>query len=205
MKKTLLLIAHPDLNGSFVNRNLIEKLISSKPENLVIRDISKTCINNRFNVEDEQSCLLDSERIIFQFPLYWYSYPAILKKWIDEIFTPGFAYGRKGTELGTKLIGKQFSTIVSVGGTEKMHTPGGIVGVSVNELLRHLQATISYVGGVYTYPFIIHGSAFIKEQNQIDTIFKDYQEYILSEYVPKDKQYEKLIKLAYEYQAKGYY
>jgi glutathione-regulated potassium-efflux system ancillary protein KefG len=205
MKKTLILLAHPNLNESVVNKALIQKLTPFASENLIIRDISKCCVNNQFNVEEEQSYLLNSERIIFQFPLYWYSYPAILKKWIDEIFLPGFAYGRKGTDLGTKLINKQFSVIASIGGTKEVYTPGGVVGFSINELLRHLQITIEYVGGIYTYPFFIYGSNFIKETSKLDDIFKDYKEHIFSEYIPKDKQYKKLIELAYECQAKGFY
>ncbi|OCF95844.1 NAD(P)H-dependent oxidoreductase [Gilliamella sp. wkB308] len=205
MKKTLLLLAHPNLDESIVNRTLIKKLTPFTSENLIIRNISECCIDNYFNIANEQFHLSNSERVIFQFPLYWYSYPAILKKWIDEVFLPGFAYGRKGEQLGTKLIGKQFSIIVSIGGTEQMHTPGGVVGVSINELLRNFQTTIEYVGGIYTYPFFIYGSAFIKEQAQLDDIFKDYQKYIFSEYIPKEKQYKKLIELAYEKKAKGYY
>ena len=31
--------------------------------------------------------------LIFQFPLWWFSIPAILKGWVDRVFAMGFAYG----------------------------------------------------------------------------------------------------------------
>lgn len=199
----MLILAHPKFDESVVNKILIEKLILNS--DVYINNLSDKYKDERFNVEKEQSLLIEHERIIFQFPLYWYSYPAILKKWIDDIFTPGFAYGRKGTQLGTHLVGKQFSIISTVGGVEPMYMPGGIIGSSVNELLRHFQATIEYVGGVYTYPHFIYGSAFVKNEIHLEKNIELYLEYISSEYSPKDKQYEKLVKLAYENQAKGYF
>lgn len=203
MKKTMLILAHPKFDESVVNKILIEKVMSNN--DVYINNLSERYKDEKFDIEDEQRLLIQHERIIFQFPLYWYSYPAILKKWMDDVFTPGFAYGRKGELLGTHLVGKQFSIVSTIGGVEQMYTPGGIVGLSVNELLRHLQATIEYVGGVYTYPHFVYGLAFVKNEEHLNQGVESYLEYISSEYYPKDKQYEKLAKLAYEYQAKGYY
>lgn len=41
----------------------------------------------------EQQKLLDADVVILQFPLWWASYPAILKGWIDRVLSSGFAYG----------------------------------------------------------------------------------------------------------------
>lgn len=205
MKKILLLVAHPTLKDSIVNNFLIERLEESNEPNITIRDLNSCMKDNTFNVDTEQKYLLEADKIIFQFPLYWYSYPALLKKWIDEVFTPGFAYGRKGEDLGTNLVGKQFGIITTIGGVEDMYTPGGIIGSSVNELLRHLQTTIDYVGGIYIYPLLIYGAAFLKDESNLEEVYKKYITYMLSDYIQKDKQYEKLVKLAYEYKAKGYY
>ncbi|MEW6484879.1 MAG: NAD(P)H-dependent oxidoreductase [Pseudomonadota bacterium] len=203
MRKTMLILAHPKFDESVVNRILIDKLMLNS--DIYLNNLSERYKSERLDVEREQRLLTEHERIIFQFPLYWYSYPAILKQWIDDVFTPGFAYGRKGNLLGTHLVGKQFSIVTTVGGVEPMYIPGGIIGSSVNELLRHLQATIEYVGGIYTYPHFIYGSAFVKNEGHLKENLKSYLEYIQSEYTPKDKQYEKLVKLAYEHKAKGYY
>lgn len=33
-----------------------------------------------------------ADRLAFVFPVYWWSMPALLKGWIDRVFTPGWAY-----------------------------------------------------------------------------------------------------------------
>ncbi|EMR6442847.1 NAD(P)H-dependent oxidoreductase, partial [Klebsiella pneumoniae] len=41
----------------------------------------------------EQEKLLWADTVIFQFPLWWFSMPAIMKGWIDRVYAWGFAYG----------------------------------------------------------------------------------------------------------------
>lgn len=199
----MLILAHPNFKESIVNKALIKKL--SDCNHVFINDLCEACNGGKFDIEKEQEKLVENDRIIFQFPLYWYSFPAILKKWIDDVFTPGFAYGRKGKEFGTKLVGKQFSIISTIGGVEAMYVPGGIIGLSMNELFKHIQATVEYVGGVYTNPHYIFGAAFLKNEDDLKEKADSYMDYILNGYIPKEKQYEKLVKLAYEHKAKGYY
>lgn len=45
------------------------------------------------DILEEHKKLSDAEIIIFQFPMYWSGFPAILKGWFDRIFTQGFAFG----------------------------------------------------------------------------------------------------------------
>ena len=39
----------------------------------------KVAPNWEFNIEEEQKLLVEHDRYIFQFPLYWYSSPPLLK------------------------------------------------------------------------------------------------------------------------------
>ena len=43
-------------------------------------------------IHAEQQKLLDADLIVLQFPLWWYNLPAILKGWIDRVFTSGFGF-----------------------------------------------------------------------------------------------------------------
>ena len=47
------------------------------------------------DVEDEQAKLRQADAIVFQFPIWWFSFPAILKGWVDRVFAYGLAYGYK--------------------------------------------------------------------------------------------------------------
>ncbi|KAG8571585.1 hypothetical protein GDO81_011709 [Engystomops pustulosus] len=44
----------------------------------------------------EQEKITEADLVIFQFPLYWFSFPAIMKGWIDRCFVQGFAFDFPG-------------------------------------------------------------------------------------------------------------
>ncbi|XP_042320783.1 ribosyldihydronicotinamide dehydrogenase [quinone] isoform X1 [Sceloporus undulatus] len=41
---------------------------------------------------EEQRKVKEADLLIFQFPLYWFSMPAIMKGWMDRVFIQGFAH-----------------------------------------------------------------------------------------------------------------
>ena len=45
------------------------------------------------DVAAEQHKLLRADLVIFQFPLWWFSMPAIMKGWFERVYAYGFAYG----------------------------------------------------------------------------------------------------------------
>lgn len=45
------------------------------------------------DIELEQEKLLWADTVILQFPLWWFSMPAILKGWVERVYAYGFAYG----------------------------------------------------------------------------------------------------------------
>jgi NAD(P)H dehydrogenase (quinone) len=45
------------------------------------------------DVKAEVEKLLWADALILQFPLWWFTMPAILKGWVDRVFAYGFAYG----------------------------------------------------------------------------------------------------------------
>lgn len=83
--------------------------------------------------------LLWCDLLILQFPLWWFSVPAILKGWIDRTFVNGVAYG-KGRRMDTGgLKGRRAMLTVSTGCYEKMVAPDGLLG-DLNANLWHLHA-----------------------------------------------------------------
>ena len=52
----------------------------------------------------ERDLLISHENIILQFPFYWYSSPAIVKEWLDEVLARGWAYGGGQALAGKKLF-----------------------------------------------------------------------------------------------------
>ena len=50
-----------------------------------------------FEIRREHERVIWADFTILQFPIWWGSYPAILKGWIDRVLSYGFAYGRYRT------------------------------------------------------------------------------------------------------------
>jgi len=116
--------------------------------NVTVRDLTALYPEMDIDVLDEQKALLEHHRIIFQFPFYWYSSPAILKQWQDLVLLPGFAYAG-----AHKLEGKEFMVVTSVGSPESDYRAGGHNNFSIDELLRPFQQTVNYCRGKYLSPY----------------------------------------------------
>ncbi|XP_077911756.1 ribosyldihydronicotinamide dehydrogenase [quinone] isoform X2 [Halichoerus grypus] len=48
------------------------------------------------DITDEQKKVQEADLVIFQFPLYWFGMPAILKGWMDRVLCQGFAFDIPG-------------------------------------------------------------------------------------------------------------
>ena len=57
---------------------------------------------HNINADTEQKQLLDHDIIAFQFPMFWYAAPSLLKEWTDLVLEQGFAFGPKGDKLRGK-------------------------------------------------------------------------------------------------------
>lgn len=83
--KTTIFLFHPDLKESSVNQALIKNITTE------VRNIYELYPDENINIKAEQYALLRSDRIVFQFPMYWYSIPPLMKKWFDLVFEHGWA------------------------------------------------------------------------------------------------------------------
>jgi putative NADPH-quinone reductase len=154
--KTLVVLAHPDLKGRSLANRIIVDGIRSLPH-VTIKDLYRESPSFRFAVEVEQEALLNADSIIFQFPFYWYSVPGILKEWMDQVLTHGFAYG----STGDKLRGKHFLVSTTVGGPADAYTAGGYNNFEIGELLTPLRQMANLTGMRYHRPIVSHGMIFI--------------------------------------------
>ena len=99
----LIILGHPNFEQSLANKSIINELKKSDL-NLEIRDIYNLYPDYNIDVKTEQQALLRHQTIIFQYPIYWYNVPAILKHWFDTVLEYQFAYGSKGDKLKIKAF-----------------------------------------------------------------------------------------------------
>lgn len=132
--KHLIIYAHPNpqsLNSHF-KQTLIEHLLNTGHE-VVVRDLYQLNFNPVLSLEDmqgqrvgevandvkqEQEFIFWADHITFIYPIWWTGMPAIMKGYIDRVFSYGFAYRYdQGIQKGL-LTGKQ-TTIINTHGKSK--------------------------------------------------------------------------------------
>jgi len=155
--RTLVIYAHRNPESSRVNRVLLNAA-AALPQ-VTVHDLMANYGDFRIDVAREQRLLLEHDAIVFQFPLYWYSTPAILKEWQDAVLAYGFAYGSGGD----KLHGKKLLIATTSGGPANAYQPNGNNKFTMDELLRPLQATANLTGMALQPIFATHGARMLDE------------------------------------------
>lgn len=171
--KTLVLVFHPTLANSRLNHYWAAEM--NKQTEVTVHDVYKAYPDEQINVAEEQKLLEQHDRIILQFPFYWYSTPSLLKKWQDMVLTYGWAFG----STGTALHGKELLIAVSVGASEDSYQLEGTFKYTLEELLRPLQATSNMIGTIYLPPYAAYGVMQLSEEQVVQT-GKDYVAYALN-------------------------
>lgn len=98
------------------------------------------------DIQQELDKLLWADLLILNFPMYWFSVPAILKGWIDRVLVSGVCYGGKRFYDQGGLAGKRALVTVTLGGREHMFGEGAIHGPLEDMLRPLLRGTLAYVG-----------------------------------------------------------
>lgn len=150
MKQIISLFAHPQLRHSRVHKKLLQPQIDH-PQ-VLVRDLYELYPDYIINVENEQNILRMADIIIWQFPVHWYSTPAILKEWIDCVFTPNFAFGPMGKELN----GKYLWPVLSCGGSFASYSKTGSNHYSLKTFLLPLVQTAKHCGMNVFDPYVIY-------------------------------------------------
>lgn len=171
--KTLVLVFHPNLSNSRLNRLWAEEM--DKQAGVTVHRVYEAYPHEEIDVTAEQKILEEHDRIVLQFPFYWYSTPSLLKKWEDAVLTYGWAYG----STGNKLHGKELLLAVSVGASEDSYTPEGAFSYTLAELLRPFQATSNMIGTRYLAPYAAYGVMQLSDE-QIERTVNDYLAYVLN-------------------------
>ena len=153
----LIVFAHPALERARVAPAML-KVAGALP-NFPVRDLYDLYPDMTIDVLAEQVALAVSDFVVLQFPLYWYSVPALMKEWLDLVWVPGWAYGRGGRVLEGKTLACAFSA----GGNGEAYRPEGANRFTIAELMRPWEQTAALCGMRWVQPFVIHGAGDLDE------------------------------------------
>ncbi|MET9296657.1 NAD(P)H-dependent oxidoreductase [Streptomyces sp. NPDC003077] len=112
------------------------------------------------DVAAEQEKVRWSDAVILQFPLWWFSMPAILKGWVDRVFTNGFAYGPDVPPPYSEgaLAGRRALLSVTIGARESSFSDRGIHG-RLADVLHPVQHGLFWFAGMAPLdPFAVYRS-----------------------------------------------
>ncbi|WP_316669767.1 NAD(P)H-dependent oxidoreductase [uncultured Propionibacterium sp.] len=155
---TTVLVFHPHFDRSRINRALADA--AEGVDGAQVRYLYDLYPDFAVDAASEQSVLAAADRIVLQFPMYWYSSPALVKQWEDDVLTYGWAYGSSGTALH----GKELLLAVSPGAAAGNYAHDGDYKYLVTELLRPFQATSNLIGTRFVRPFVTAGSMSIGDE-----------------------------------------
>ncbi len=137
----LIISGHPDLNQSHANKAILDALKQHQPEACFVR-LDDLYPDFKIDIEVEQQRLQHADVIVLQFPFFWYGMPSLLKKWVEDVFTYGFAHGM----TGNKLRGKKLIVSFTSGAPEEMYRHSGPQGYPIDEFLPPLKQLANLCG-----------------------------------------------------------
>jgi NAD(P)H dehydrogenase (quinone) len=132
------------------------------------------------DIAAEQKKLLRADMLILQFPMWWFSMPAILKGWVDRVYAYGFAYGvgehslqKWGERYGEGTFkGKRAMLIVTAGGWAPHYSERGING-KMDDLLFPITHGILHYPGFDVLPsYVIYQTGCMDEARYQQTLFE---------------------------------
>ncbi len=165
MSKVLIISGHPSLEHSHANKAILEEVKNLLPHAEISR-LDTLYPDFRIDVAAEQEKLEKADTIVWQFPVNWYSLPALLKKWLDDVFTHGFAYGSNNTKLKGKKLILSFTT----GSPEEAYQYGQAQNYPFTDFLNTHRQTANLCQLNFQEPVISYGMMYIEGVMPAETL-----------------------------------
>lgn len=160
MAHVLVLAAHPDLRLSRANRALLAAArVLAAPDaggrnTVEVRDLYALYPDYVIDVPAEQASAARADLVVWLHPVHWYAAPPLMKLWLDEVLTLGWAYGRDGHALR----GKDVWLVASTGGDAAAYRPDGYNRYFFDAFLPPYEQTAALCGMRFLPPLVLHGA-----------------------------------------------
>ena len=171
--KTMVVISHPTVQTSSSQQFFLATVKGE--EAITVRQIDEVWSEKKphFTRATEEKALVDSnaERLILQFPMYWYQAPSVMKEWIDTVMSKSALFAKQIKELGI---------VVTLGVKEEAFRAGGKEQFTISELMRPFQALANAMGWSYLPIFEVHQFDYKTEESK-QALLVEYLQYVTKE------------------------
>lgn len=167
--KTLVIVSHPIPEQSVVIRAL-ESVASNLP-GVRVRNLETLYGHDTqaFNIQVEQEAYADVDRVVYLFPIHWFNLTPMLKAYLNQVWSYGWAFGPNGEALK----GKTMQLVVSAGATEYTYSATGLIESSMGQVLTPMKASALYVGMQYAEPMAIYQSMAMNAE-RLDSVSQQF-------------------------------
>jgi len=131
------------------------------------------------DIKVEMDKLFWCDALIFQFPLWWFGLPAILKGWVDRVFAMGRIYGGGRFYDHGVFAGKRAMCSVTIGGSAPLYSEHGLNGPISSILFPINHGIFFFTGFTVIEPFLVYAPARLSQQDREDCL-KRYRERVLA-------------------------
>lgn len=161
MATVLVYYAHPGHRHSQANRAML-KTASALPD-ITLVDLYAEYPRHNIDINREQQRLLSHDVVVFQFPLFWYSTPSLLKEWLDLVLEYGFAYGT----AGDRLAGKSMMLAVTAAASHEAYSEQGLQRFDLRTFLTPLEQTAALCQMKFLTPYVLFASLRAAEDDRV--------------------------------------
>ncbi|MDV2884630.1 NAD(P)H-dependent oxidoreductase [Alkalihalophilus pseudofirmus] len=167
-----------------LNNTMVKHITELTPKEY---EVIHTDIIKGYHVNEEIQKFKWADVVIIQAPIYWFSLPGILKKYIDDVFVPGVFFGKaKKFGTGGKFNEKEYMLSVTWGARESAFNgmkDDFLEGLSEDQVLLSIHKTFEYCGFNKLPTFSIYSSMNLAELDSYITKLKHHlQEHLFNSF-----------------------
>jgi glutathione-regulated potassium-efflux system ancillary protein KefF len=146
--KTLVIVSHPYFEHSTTIKALQQSALNTA--DVEVRNLETLYPDHLsdFDIQAEQAALEKADRIVFLFPIHWFNITPMLKAYLNQVWTYGWAFGPDGTALKDK----EMQIVTSAGASEHTYSEQGLTRSTMGEVLTPMKASAYYIGMKYNQP-----------------------------------------------------
>lgn len=150
--KTLVIVSHPYQENSHTI-SALEKIAQNQLQ-VTIRNLDLIYGQDisHFDVNMEQAACAAADRIVYLFPIHWFNLTPMLKAYLNEVWTYGWAFGPEGKALA----GKEMQVVTTAGASQYTYSADGMIESTMDAVLTPMKASALYVGMTYLPPLALY-------------------------------------------------